>query len=45
MALLPQFKPPHGPPVYAVYPARDGLAPKTSAFVSFLQEQPWARIE
>jgi DNA-binding transcriptional LysR family regulator len=45
VALLPQFKPPHGPPVYAVYPARDGLAPKTAAFVSFLQEQRWARIE
>jgi DNA-binding transcriptional LysR family regulator len=45
VTLLPQFKPPHGPPVYAVYPARDGLAPKTAAFVSFLQEQPWARIE
>ncbi len=43
VALLPQFVPPHGPPVYAVYPARDGLAPKTSAFVSFLLEQPWAR--
>ncbi len=45
VALLPQFKPPHGPSVYAVYLARDGLAPKTAAFVSFLLEQSWARGE
>ncbi len=26
------------PPIFAVYPARDWLAPKTSAFIAFLQE-------
>jgi DNA-binding transcriptional LysR family regulator len=30
---------PPGPPIYAVYPARDWLALKTSAFVGFLQER------
>ena len=43
IALLPQFTLPLGPPIYAVYPARDGLAPKTAAFVAFLQEQPWTQ--
>ena len=43
--LLPHHRPPHGPPVYAVYPARAGLAPKTAAFVAFLQQQPWAKVE
>ncbi len=32
-ALLP------APPIFAVYPARDWLAPKTSAFIAFLQER------
>jgi len=45
VTLLPQFRPPDGPPVYAVYPARDGLAPKTAAFVSFLLERPWAAAQ
>lgn len=45
VALMPRFQPPHGPPIYAVYPARDGLAPKTAAFVSFLQQQRWARVD
>ncbi|OGB23639.1 MAG: LysR family transcriptional regulator [Burkholderiales bacterium RIFCSPLOWO2_02_FULL_57_36] len=30
---------PPGAPIYAVYPARDGLALKTSAFVAFLLER------
>ena len=45
VALLPQYRPPHGPPVYAVYPARAGLAPKTAAFVAFLQQQTWAKTD
>jgi DNA-binding transcriptional LysR family regulator len=37
--LLPGFPLLPAPPIYAVYPARDWLAPKTSAFISFLHEQ------
>ncbi len=37
--VLPGFPLVPGAPIFAVYPARDWLALKTSAFVSFLQEQ------
>ncbi|MES2297793.1 MAG: LysR family transcriptional regulator [Pseudomonadota bacterium] len=37
--LLPQFALLPAPPIFAVYPARDWLAPKTSAFIAFLQER------
>jgi DNA-binding transcriptional LysR family regulator len=37
--VLPQYVLPPGPPVYAVYPARNFLALKTSAFVQFIQEK------
>jgi DNA-binding transcriptional LysR family regulator len=36
--LLPDYPLVPAPPIFAVYPARDWLAPKTSAFVAFLQE-------
>ncbi len=39
VALLPDFPLLPAPPIFAVYPARDWLAPKTSAFVAFLQEE------
>jgi DNA-binding transcriptional LysR family regulator len=38
VALLPGFPLLPAPPIYAVYPARDWLAPKTSTFIAFLQE-------
>ncbi|MCW7541020.1 LysR family transcriptional regulator [Aquabacterium sp. A7-Y] len=37
--LLTDYTLPDGPPVYAVYPARHWLAPKTAAFIAFLQDQ------
>lgn len=37
--ILPDYPMQSGSPIYAVYPARDWLAPKTAAFVSFLQER------
>ncbi|AKJ30127.1 LysR family transcriptional regulator [Caldimonas brevitalea] len=36
--LLTDYSLPDGPPIYAVYPARHWLAPKTTAFVDFLQQ-------
>ncbi len=36
--LLPGWPPVAAPPIYAVYPARDFLAPKTSAFIAFMQQ-------
>jgi DNA-binding transcriptional LysR family regulator len=38
VTLLPGFPLLPAPPIFAVYPARDWLAPKTSAFIAFLQE-------
>jgi DNA-binding transcriptional LysR family regulator len=35
--LLVDFALSQGPPIYAVYPARQWLAPKTAAFVEFMQ--------
>jgi DNA-binding transcriptional LysR family regulator len=37
--VLQQCTLPPASPIYAVYPARDGLALKTSTFISFLQER------
>jgi DNA-binding transcriptional LysR family regulator len=37
--VLPDYPSMAGAPIYAVYPARDWLALKSSAFVSFLQEK------
>lgn len=37
--VLPGFALLPAPPIFAVYPARDWLAPKTSAFIAFLQER------
>lgn len=37
--VLPEHPMASGSPIYAVYPARDWLALKTAAFVSFLQER------
>lgn len=37
--ILTRFPLPPGSPTYAVYPARDWLAPKTSAFIDFLQRR------
>ena len=37
--LLPDYRLAEGPPVYAVYPARQWLALKTRTFVSFLEER------
>lgn len=39
IAVLQQCTLPPAPPIYAVYPARDGLALKTSTFINFLQEK------
>jgi DNA-binding transcriptional LysR family regulator len=39
VAILENWPLPPGPPIYAVYPARDWLALKTSAFIGFLQER------
>ncbi|QDQ27746.1 LysR family transcriptional regulator [Chitinimonas arctica] len=41
-SLLPDYPPPTGYPIYAVYPARDWLAPKTAAFLAFLEESKQA---
>jgi DNA-binding transcriptional LysR family regulator len=37
--LLTDYHPRSGAPIYAVYPARDWLALKTSTFIAFLQER------
>ena len=37
--LLPGWRLPAGPPLYAVYPARQWLALNTATFVAFLQER------
>ena len=37
--LMPQFSLQPGQPIYAVYPARSGLALKTSTFISHLRER------
>ena len=37
--LLPQYRLNPGPPIYAVYPARQWLALNTATFVAFLQER------
>lgn len=37
--LLTQYRFPPGMPIYAVYPARNWLALKTSTFITFLQER------
>ena len=40
--LLPDYRPRPGQPIYAVYPARSGLALKTATVVAFLQERLFA---
>jgi len=37
--ILAHCKLPPGPPIYAIYPARDWLPLKTSAFIEFLQQK------
>lgn len=37
--LMPDYAPRPGQPIYAVYPARNGLTMKTATVVAFLQER------
>jgi len=39
ISILSKYKPPPGPPIYAVYPERNFLPLKTSAFIRFMEAE------